>query len=171
MEAVFQKFFAIECGVLGALSMLYAAAVLLGWKYARPRRWWNWEPAKARMRKQVPFAIVMGALLLEVAGWPFQENWEPNFPLWLGWLAAFIVSVIFVCSGNKKFAALAREHGVLYLPNKAERALRTAAPFLLLASNIFHKVDWLQGVLLQLMLLLLLISGWIDYFAPANQSP
>lgn len=31
-KLLFQKFFAVECGILGVCSILYAVAALLGWK-------------------------------------------------------------------------------------------------------------------------------------------
>lgn len=166
-KLLFQKFFAVECGILGVCSILYAVAALLGWKYARPRRWWDWEPAKSRSRKNAPAICALGVILLFVCRWPFQPEWEPP---WKIWLVMIIASFILVSVGEKKFTALAKEQGIWSTRNITSRILSAIASSTLILGSFFRKIWQFHGILLQIGLIFYTAVVILDYLAPPDKS-
>lgn len=171
MEDLFRKFFAVELGLLGVCSILYAVAALLGWKYVRPRRWWDWEPSKNYTRKNAPAVMVVGIVFCYISRLPFldMETWAFQPAFWLFVSAAVVVSIMFSCIGSKKFQTMAKAQNMWFTRSNASRRLDTVGLFLICFSNLFTKLWWLQGAMIQTGLVLFAVTSVKDYFAPAGQ--
>lgn len=170
-KLLFQKFFAVECGILGVCSILYAVAALLGWKYARPRRWWDWEPAKNYIRKNAPAYMLLGIFLCYVSHLPFldTEQWTFLPAVYLAFLAALILCVGVSAAGGKNFQVATQTQGMWSTSSSLSRRLDTAGLVLVIFSNIFDSSGCLRPLMLQIGLLLMIITSVIDYLAPPDK--